>query len=954
MPTETTTRCSASAGTPTWPRSRRPTARPRCEYHPDKNPGDTRGRGALQGGRRGLRGALRSREAAALRPVRQGRAGRRRRLPGLRPGDLRRLQRHPRRPVRLRQHLRRRRRRGAAAPAGRDLRYDLEIEFEEAVRGLETEDPGAAAGDLRGLRGQRRRPRAASRPAGSAAGAGQVAFQQGFFTIARPCGACRGTGRRITEPCEDLRGPGPDPARADADGPHPRRASTTGRRLRMGGEGEGGAGGGPPGDLYVVLHVREHAVFERRDRDLLLRSVPISFAQAALGAEIEVPTLDGDRERWIVPAGTQSGTRFRLQGHGVPALNGGGRGDQYVTVQVRTPDAAQRRAARAARAARRARRRGARRAGTVRPRQEHLQLSHGSPPRHATREADRKRRRDLAGARWSSRSGDRLADDLAGVARRLSGLGSETRPGASGPLGGSSLFSEYAGGRGQASTTVPPMAAWRPRRPGTAASPASNRSRTSDGSRRFQASLRPLRARRAVSSFDPEAGSVRSRDRRQASRSCSSPGRPSAPASTRRRSMCAERSKRQVESGEPLGRPRVRYGHPVGRGPPLRRRPKSWALDNDPEAVDGGTRGSGRPTGVTRRGPRRRWARSTRPASGVGRGRGQHQRRSSSTEARRLAAAVAPRRAVDRLGLPGATTSATWRGRSTGPAWRRPRRSRMARGSAGSVGDVGERTDGAALARPPSRPAREAGRRSNCSPAEIAPRRTGSSACDSRRAAVRVFDGSGTRVGRRDRGRRSRRRHGAPGARSVERRSRRPSRSRCSRRSAAPDRMDWVIQKATEIGVGAIHPFRGPSERTPATPAAGRLERWRRIAVEACKQSGRRRVPAHRAVRRRCPLRRPARLRSAARPGGGRARPLGAVAGAGPRRLRCWLAVGPESGFAANELDRALARLGLAWRGNWGRGPCAPRPPAWWRRRIVLHAWGDLGRGAGPRIAPDG
>jgi len=103
----------------------------------------------------------------------------------------------------------------------------------------------------------------------------------------------------------------------------------------MSGEGEGGVGGGPPGDLYVVLHVREHPVFERRDLDLFSLA-PVTFSQCALGAEVPVATIDGD-EQLDVPAGTQSGTRFRLKGRGVPSLDGAGRGDHYVTVQIRTP-----------------------------------------------------------------------------------------------------------------------------------------------------------------------------------------------------------------------------------------------------------------------------------------------------------------------------------------------------------------------------------------------------------------------------------------------------------------------------------------------------------------------------------------------------------------------------------------------------------------------------------------
>jgi molecular chaperone DnaJ len=108
-----------------------------------------------------------------------------------------------------------------------------------------------------------------------------------------------------------------------------------GTQVRMTGEGEAGPGGGPSGDLYVVLHVREHPVFERHARDIHM-VLPLSISQAALGTEVEVPTIDGD-ESLRIPAGTQSGTRLRLRGRGAPSINGGGRGDQYVSVFVRTP-----------------------------------------------------------------------------------------------------------------------------------------------------------------------------------------------------------------------------------------------------------------------------------------------------------------------------------------------------------------------------------------------------------------------------------------------------------------------------------------------------------------------------------------------------------------------------------------------------------------------------------------
>jgi molecular chaperone DnaJ len=219
------------------------------------------------------------------------------------------------------------------ANAGRDLRYDLEIEFEEAVRGMETRiqvprletcsdcgGTGAAEGG--------------SETCSQCAGRGQVAFQQGFFTIARPCGACRGTGRRITRPCDPCGGQGRVQRERTLRIRIPAGVDE-GTRIRMSGEGEGGVEGGPPGDLYVVLHVRDHAVFQRQDREIHAL-LPLSFSQAALGAELKVPTIDGEQDLSI-PAGTQSGTTFRMKGLGVPAINSSARGDHYITVQVVTP-----------------------------------------------------------------------------------------------------------------------------------------------------------------------------------------------------------------------------------------------------------------------------------------------------------------------------------------------------------------------------------------------------------------------------------------------------------------------------------------------------------------------------------------------------------------------------------------------------------------------------------------
>jgi molecular chaperone DnaJ len=224
-----------------------------------------------------------------------------------------------------------RRRRGGRP--GRDLRYDLEIDFEDAVRGLETRiqiprlEPCASCGGSGGAAG-------GVSTCSNCKGRGQVAFQQGFFTIARVCGPCGGSGKRITKSCPDCRGEGRVRHERTITVRIPPGVDE-GMQLRVSGEGEAGSGGGPRGDLYVVLHVKPHPVFQREERHLLCE-VPITFSQSALGAEIRVPTLEGE-EPLDVPAGTQSGTRFRLRGRGVRGVDGRPPGDQFVIVRVHTP-----------------------------------------------------------------------------------------------------------------------------------------------------------------------------------------------------------------------------------------------------------------------------------------------------------------------------------------------------------------------------------------------------------------------------------------------------------------------------------------------------------------------------------------------------------------------------------------------------------------------------------------
>ena len=224
-------------------------------------------------------------------------------------------------------------RRGRGPRAGRDLRYDLEIEFEEAVRGLETQIRVPRAEHCPSCGGTGAAP-ADIRTCAQCQGQGQVAFQQGFFTIARPCGRCRGTGKQIDKPCPTCDGHGQVAQERTLKVRIPAGVDT-GMRLRLAGEGEAGGPGAAPGDLHVVLHVKEHPRFKRHERDLFTMA-PLTFSQAALGAELSVPTFDGDK-KLSIPAGTQSGTRFRIKSQGVPGVDGRGRGDLYVDIQVVTP-----------------------------------------------------------------------------------------------------------------------------------------------------------------------------------------------------------------------------------------------------------------------------------------------------------------------------------------------------------------------------------------------------------------------------------------------------------------------------------------------------------------------------------------------------------------------------------------------------------------------------------------
>ncbi|HET7295071.1 MAG TPA: molecular chaperone DnaJ [Vicinamibacteria bacterium] len=218
---------------------------------------------------------------------------------------------------------------------GADLRYNLELGFEEALFGAETHVQIPRAETCASCGGSGSAAGSSPQSCPSCGGAGQVTFQQGFFSVARTCSRCRGVGRIITKPCAECRGEGHVVRERKIQIRIPGGVDT-GSQLRIAGEGEAGAQGGPPGDLYVVVRVADHPFF-RRDGTTLSCEVPVSITQAALGASLEVPTPDGGRAKIHIPEGTQSGQSFRVRGHGVPQLGGRGRGDLHVAVRVVVP-----------------------------------------------------------------------------------------------------------------------------------------------------------------------------------------------------------------------------------------------------------------------------------------------------------------------------------------------------------------------------------------------------------------------------------------------------------------------------------------------------------------------------------------------------------------------------------------------------------------------------------------
>ncbi len=223
---------------------------------------------------------------------------------------------------------------GGGGSSGVDLRYNLEISFEEAAFGVEKEINFEKESSCKSCDGNGAKAGTKPKTCRNCRGTGQVRFNQGFFTLSRPCAGCSGRGVIIEEKCPDCRGRGrvrkphtvtvKVPAGIDSE-----------QRLRLRNEGESSELGGQSGDLYVHIRVKEHALF-RREAEHVILELPITFTQAAIGAEIDVPTLLGATPL-KVPSGTQSGTILRLKGKGIKRLNGSGFGDQLVRLNIETP-----------------------------------------------------------------------------------------------------------------------------------------------------------------------------------------------------------------------------------------------------------------------------------------------------------------------------------------------------------------------------------------------------------------------------------------------------------------------------------------------------------------------------------------------------------------------------------------------------------------------------------------
>jgi len=224
---------------------------------------------------------------------------------------------------------------GNRATRGSDLRYNLSVSLEDAFNG-KTEAISINASttcDVCTGSGSKAGSQPSTCP--TCAGMGKVRAQQGFFTVERTCPTCNGRGEIVTDPCDNCGGAGRVNKERSLQVNIPKGVET-GTRIRLSGEGEAGTRGGPTGDLYIFIEVQDHSIFERDGTNLYCR-VPVPLTTAALGGDVEVPTVDGGKSKVAIPAGAQSGKQMRLKGKGMPALRSGGMGDLYLEIAVETP-----------------------------------------------------------------------------------------------------------------------------------------------------------------------------------------------------------------------------------------------------------------------------------------------------------------------------------------------------------------------------------------------------------------------------------------------------------------------------------------------------------------------------------------------------------------------------------------------------------------------------------------
>lgn len=221
------------------------------------------------------------------------------------------------------------------ASRGSDLRYNLNISLEEAFSGIQKKITIPSSVNCNDCNGTGASGGAEPTTCPTCSGMGKVRAQQGFFTVERGCPTCSGIGQIIKNPCQKCKGSGQEEKERSLSVNIPSGVET-GTRIRLSGEGEAGVRGGPSGDLYIFTEIAEHKIFERDGKNLYCR-IPVSMTTAAIGGEIEAPTIDGGRSRVKIPNGSQSGRQMRLRSKGMPALRGSGNGDLFIELAVETP-----------------------------------------------------------------------------------------------------------------------------------------------------------------------------------------------------------------------------------------------------------------------------------------------------------------------------------------------------------------------------------------------------------------------------------------------------------------------------------------------------------------------------------------------------------------------------------------------------------------------------------------